>query len=208
MKMRARAPISRAAHATACPWFPALAATTSSASSVEMRLYAPRILNEPVRWRFSAFSFTSRPTSRESVSEAYTGVTRATPSSRARAASISGRPGAVLVVANTEHLLQNLTHRAQRIELSALHLVEQPSQLLIVGYSMLQMGLRARRRDGEYFAGEVLGAPALQLAGLRQEGTVRFDLVPELRDAIPPSRLGEYDRRPPLAVPFSVDTAE
>ena len=34
-----------------------------------MRLYAPRILNEPVRWRFSAFSCTSRPTSRESVSE-------------------------------------------------------------------------------------------------------------------------------------------
>src|SRR3954453_5693365 len=127
MKTRARAPISRAAHATAWPWFPALAATTSSASSVEMRLYAPRILNEPVRWRFSAFSFTSRPTSRESVSEAYTGVTRATPSSRARAASISGRPGAVLVVANTEHLLQDLAHCAERIELAALHLVEQPS---------------------------------------------------------------------------------
>ena len=33
MKMRARAPISRAAHATACPWLPALAATTSVASA-------------------------------------------------------------------------------------------------------------------------------------------------------------------------------
>ena len=30
---------------------------------------APRILNDPVRCRFSAFSRTSRPVSRESVSE-------------------------------------------------------------------------------------------------------------------------------------------
>ena len=73
MKIRAFAPTSRAAHATACPWLPALAATTpaarSAALSVEMRLYAPRILNEPVRWRFSAFRCSSRPTSPESVSE-------------------------------------------------------------------------------------------------------------------------------------------
>ncbi len=73
MKIRARAPTSRAAHATAWPWLPALAATTpaarSSALSVEIRLYAPRILNEPVRCRFSAFRCSSRPTSRDSVSE-------------------------------------------------------------------------------------------------------------------------------------------
>src|SRR5439155_939742 len=59
MKMRARAPTSRAAHATACPWLPALAATTpgarSPASSCEMRLYAPlgelagRLEERPVR---------------------------------------------------------------------------------------------------------------------------------------------------------------
>src|SRR2546421_27262 len=45
--MRARAPTSRAAHATAWPWLPALAATTPaarcSALSDEMRLDAPRI---------------------------------------------------------------------------------------------------------------------------------------------------------------------
>ena len=73
MKMRAVAPTSRAAHATAWPWLPALAATTPaarcSAVSVEIRLYAPRILNEPVRWRFSALRWISRPTSRESVSD-------------------------------------------------------------------------------------------------------------------------------------------
>src|SRR3954452_25102112 len=134
--MRARAPTSRAAHATAWPWLPALAATTPaarcSAVSAEMRLYAPRTLNEPVRWRFSAFSCTSRPASRDSVSDRYTGVTRATPSRRARAASMSGSVGAVSVAANSEHLLQDLTHCAQRVELAALHLVKEPAQLRMV----------------------------------------------------------------------------
>ena len=73
MKIRARAPASRAAQATACPWLPALAATTpaaiSSGVNVEIRLYAPRTLNDPVRWRFSALSCTSRPASCDSVSE-------------------------------------------------------------------------------------------------------------------------------------------
>jgi len=53
-KMRARIPSSRAAHATAWPWLPALAATTpaarSSDDSVLSLLTAPRILNAPVRW--------------------------------------------------------------------------------------------------------------------------------------------------------------
>ena len=43
---------SRAAHATACPWLPALAATTpatrSSAESAATLFTAPRTLNEPV----------------------------------------------------------------------------------------------------------------------------------------------------------------
>ena len=73
MKIVARMPSSRAAHATAWPWLPALAAITpaarSAGDSVASMLTAPRILNEPVRWRFSALSTTSRPVSRESVSE-------------------------------------------------------------------------------------------------------------------------------------------
>jgi hypothetical protein len=72
MKTVALAPSSRAAQATAWPWLPALAATTparfSGSESVAILFTAPRILNEPVRWRFSAFSDTSRPTRRESVS--------------------------------------------------------------------------------------------------------------------------------------------
>src|SRR2546426_2733096 len=151
--MRACAPTSRAAQATAWSWLPALAATTpaarSSAVNDEMRLYAPRILNEPVRWRFSAFRCTSRPTSRESVSERKTGVTRATPSRRSRAASISGSPGAVSVTANVEHLLKDLTNSAQRVELAALHFVEQTPKLRIVRHRMLEMLLRTRGGDGE-----------------------------------------------------------
>ena len=73
MKTVAAIPASRAAQATACPWLPALAATTpeprSSAVSEWIVLTAPRILNAPVRCRFSAFSWTGRPASRESVSE-------------------------------------------------------------------------------------------------------------------------------------------
>ena len=72
MKIVAAIPASRAAHATACPWLPALAATTpaerSSGESDAIVLYAPRILKEPVRWRFSALRSTVRPESRENVS--------------------------------------------------------------------------------------------------------------------------------------------
>ena len=72
MKIVALIRASRAAHATAWPWLPALAATTparrSSSASVAIVLYAPRILNEPVRWRFSALRKTWRPLRREKVS--------------------------------------------------------------------------------------------------------------------------------------------
>ena len=50
-------PAKLAASATPCAWLPALAATTPwrrcSSVSREMRGYAPRILNEPARCRFS-----------------------------------------------------------------------------------------------------------------------------------------------------------
>jgi hypothetical protein len=72
MKIVAGIPASLAAHATAWPWFPALAATTpacrSVSPSVAIVLNAPRILNDPVRCRFSALRKTWRPLSRENVS--------------------------------------------------------------------------------------------------------------------------------------------
>src|SRR5438067_1456415 len=143
MKIVAGIPASRAAQATAWPWFPALAATTpaarSASESVFILLTAPRTLNAPVRWRFSALSQISRPARRENVSEPYTGVTRAIPSIRARACSMSASCGAVLV-ANLEHLPQDLLHRRQRIELPLLHFLEQSPQLRVVGDGVFEPG--------------------------------------------------------------------
>src|SRR5436853_4202892 len=147
MKTVAWTPCSRAAQATAWPWLPALAATTpasrSAAESPAILLTAPRILKEPVRWRFSAFSCTSRPVRRLKVSEPKTGVTRAIPSRRRRASSISRSPGAVRVAisrilagtgrksgtGDPEDSLHDLADRGQRVELPSLHLVQEPSQL-------------------------------------------------------------------------------
>src|SRR4051812_43316332 len=149
-------PASRAAHATAWPWFPALAATTPaarcSAERVAMRLTAPRILNAPVRWRFSAFSSTSRPASRDSVSDGKTGVTRAIPAMRARAASMSARLGTVLV--DTKDLLHDVAYGGERVELPRPDGVQQPLELGIARHRRLQMALCPGGGHGEHFAAE------------------------------------------------------
>src|SRR6266540_3702451 len=179
MKIVARTPASRAAQATAWPWLPALAATTpaarSSSASVAILLTAPRTLNAPVRCRFSAFSQTSRPASRENVSDPYTGVTRAIPSRRRRASWMSPTVGAVFV-AKVKHLLHDLAHGGHRVELSSLHLVEQASQLGIVGDRGLEVLLRTSRRDREHLSGEVPAAAALELPLPLEVGAMLFDL--------------------------------
>src|SRR6266581_372229 len=195
MKTVAWTPTSRAAHATAWPWLPALAATTptarSAAESVASLFMAPRTLNEPVRCRFSALSRTSRPVSRESVAEPYTGVTRACSWIRSRAASMSASVGAVFV-AKVEDLVKDRTHRAQRVELSPLDLLEQAGELGILGDGRLEVPTRTRRRDGEDLGGEV-AAPALFETA---RDAVRLDCVPELADPDPRERVGEDHRRP------------
>lgn len=80
-----RTPSRDEASATPCAWFPADAATTpaarSSGRSPEMRTYAPRSLNEPVRCRFSHFRWTGAPTSPDRCLLPSSAVTRATPDS-------------------------------------------------------------------------------------------------------------------------------
>src|SRR5262245_62138229 len=119
-------PAWRAAQPTAWPWLPALAVTTpafrSSSVRVAILLTAPRTLKAPVRCRFSALSRTSRSQRVDRVSDPKTGVTRATPSRRRRASSISGRPGTIAL--ELEHLLHDLAHGRQRIELASLDRVE------------------------------------------------------------------------------------
>src|SRR5689334_16162922 len=145
MKIVASIPASRAAQATACPWLPALAATTpalrSDSLSDPILLTAPRILNEPVRCSVSAFRCTGRPVMRPKVSDAYSGVTRTPlPARRERAASTSASVGAVSV-AKLEHLVHDLLNRCQGVQFSLLHLVEEPAELGIVLDGALDLGL-------------------------------------------------------------------
>ena len=181
MKIVACMPSSRAAHATAWPWLPALAATTpaarSSGDSVASVLTAPRILNEPVRWRFSALSTSSRPISRESDADVYTGVTRAWPPIRSRAASMSVSVGAVLV-AKMEDLAKDRTHSGERVELPLLNLVEQTGELGIPGHGRLEMAAGAGRGDREDLGGEVAATPFLETGC----GGMGLDRCPKLVD--------------------------
>src|SRR5690348_12840960 len=86
-------PRTRAAYASAWPWLPAEPVTTPplqpspSAASLDS---APRSLNDPVRWRFSALRATVAPHSSEIVREERTGVRRTTSATAARARSTSG----------------------------------------------------------------------------------------------------------------------
>src|SRR4051794_7905607 len=203
MKMVAAIPASRAAHATACPWFPALAATTpatrSASLSVAILFSAPRSLKEPVRWRFSALSRISRPAIREKVSEPNTGVSRTTPTMRARAASTSARVGASIST-DLEHTLQHLLDCTQWIEPALLYLVEEPAQLLVPGDRPLEVRLRACRREREHLRGEPLAAAALERARRLEVRAVRVDRGPQLVDRRALDRLRQDDRdRPPLA---------
>ena len=87
-----RTPRAAAAAASPCAWLPADAATTPFAQpaspSAASFAAAPRTLNEPVRWRFSAFSTTVPPARSEIVRVDSTGVRLATRSTSGRAAAI------------------------------------------------------------------------------------------------------------------------
>src|SRR5512139_1074823 len=70
-------PASQAARATPRAWFPALAATTpgvSDGSRESTLLAAPRILKEPVFWRFSSLERTRPPKRAERGGSSTSGV--------------------------------------------------------------------------------------------------------------------------------------
>src|SRR5690348_10029785 len=190
-------PSSRAAQATAWPWLPALAAITParrcSSSSVESLLTAPRTLNAPVRWRFSALNHTGLPTRRVNDSLPCTGVENACPPTRTRAASMSASVGRSKV----KHLLEDLTNRSQRIELAPFDVVEQAAQLRIVLYRQLEVAACPRGRDLEHLLREIRAAPTLELALGLEPRAVLGDLLPERVDTLAAHRLGQHDRRFP-----------
>src|SRR4029079_353402 len=101
---------------------------------------------------------------------------------------------------DSEHLLEDLTDGAQRVELTALDLVEQPPELRVVRDRPLEVLLRARRGDREHLARQVPPPTLVELSRLLEVGTMRLDLPPQLRDVLAARRLGQHDRRSPLAL--------
>src|SRR4051812_33118885 len=90
MKTSQGTPRTRAACARAHAWLPALPAVTPRAQpspSAASLFSAPRTLNDPVRWRFSALSATDAPVRSLSVSDGSTGVRLATSATAARASA-------------------------------------------------------------------------------------------------------------------------
>src|SRR5947208_7280888 len=67
-----------------------------------------------------------------------------------------------LSVGELEDLLHYLAHRRQRIELTALHLVQEAAQLGISLDRALEVGFRPARSDREHLAPQVLAASLLQ----------------------------------------------
>src|SRR5918992_5138164 len=98
---------------------------------------------------------------------------------RSRASRMSVGVGAVSVFIDLEHPNHDLSDRGEGVELPPLHLVEQTSQLRIVGHGLLEMELRTGRGDREDLPGEIL-APTLVEETMRLEVlAVRRDLLPE-----------------------------
>src|SRR5690242_10618594 len=88
----ARTPAERAAHASACAWFPADTVTTprarAAASKPLTAFRAPRALNEPVFCKFSHLRKRVTPTGSPTRAAESVGVTWTRPAMRSRAARI------------------------------------------------------------------------------------------------------------------------
>src|SRR6266542_697297 len=97
MTTSASIPASAAAHATAWAAFPAEMETTprrlSSSESDSILFRMPRGLNDPVRWKSSAFRKTRAPVRSDSVAELKTGVRCSRPAVVSRARRTSSREG-------------------------------------------------------------------------------------------------------------------
>src|SRR5207244_4187748 len=116
---------------------------------------------------------------------------------------MSASVGAICFIAKLEHLLHDLFHGSQWVELPPLHLVEKTTQLRVVRNRLLKMRLRATGCNGEHFTGKILAPALLQPPLQLQIGAMLLDLAPQLRDVLTACRLGEHDRRLPAA--FTVE---
>ena len=136
---------------------------------------APRTLNEPVRWRFSALSATTPPARSENVREDTIGVWRATASTAGRAASTSravdGHPESATTASISTWAPERQRRHADRHAGGRLGLEERPVDLVDlverahvgeVDGDADRVGQRRARRGRDHGAGSPgSGAPAL-----------------------------------------------
>src|SRR6476660_3406697 len=97
-------PSDCAAHASASAWLPALPATTprrARSPRAASLATAPRILNAPVRCRFSALSATGPPAALSTVADVTSGVWRTSARPARRAAAIRSPVGSSPTVGPT-----------------------------------------------------------------------------------------------------------
>ena len=111
--------------------------------------------------------------------------------------------GAVCVelIPKPEHLLEgSRCNGSERIELTVLYLSEEPIELRVVRHGALQMVPGRRDRDRENLRGNVLAAPRLELPGRLEVCAMGIDLLEQRLDSLVAKRLGEDDRRLPVAL--------
>src|SRR5215218_2771741 len=99
-----------------------------------------------------------------------------------------------------EYPRHDLTHRGKRIQLAPLDALQDGAELAVVLDGGCEVRPGARRADGDHLCGEVRRASPLQAPGLDEVRSVRLNRNPELVHALAPRRLGQDDRRVPIAV--------
>src|SRR5713226_7384488 len=114
---------------------------------------------------------------------------------------MSASVGAICCIAKLEHPLHDLLYRSERIELPALHLVQEAPKLRIIRDGAIEMGLRAAGCNRKDLTGQILAPALLEPPVGLQISAMLLDLLPQLRHVLPGGRLGEDDRRFPGPVP-------
>ena len=193
-------PASRAAQATACPWLPGArrhdAGLALLGVSLGDRVVRAADLERAGPLEVLGLEQDGRPASRENVSEGVEGVSRATPASRARAASMSASVGL--------HRPSNTFSMISRTAVSG-----SSSRRCTDSSRRRSSGSSATAASSRDFAGSTPPrtprprGSADDVPRARRRARARPDAPrasPRARRRSPPQRLGEDDRRAPLLV--------
>ena len=124
-------PSDCAAQASASAWLPALPATTprrARSPRAASLATAPRILNAPVRCRFSAFSTTGPPAAASTVAEVTSGVRRTSARPASRAAAIRSPVGSSPTVGTRRCCRRAGPAQGSTVSVSFPERIERPGQ--------------------------------------------------------------------------------